>query len=140
MKKGQIFSKSYAGQLLRMRKIEEVGTLVDHIANEGFTSAKRVYEEFGIDFKTIKALRCCQPSVSGDTLGKFAYVIAFYLDLARKEAEGIKYIIDKEERLAEVHRLTEDFKAIYGIVATCVLEQIKQHKDLRQVVRQEQNS
>ena len=92
MKKGQIFSKSYAGQLLRMRKIEEVGTLVDHIANEGFTSAKRIYEEFGIDFKTIKALRCCQPSVSGDTLGKFAYVIAFYLDLARKEAEGIKYV------------------------------------------------
>ena len=134
MKKGQIFSKSYAGQLLRMRKIEEVGTLVDHIANEGFTSAKRIYEEFGIDFKTIKALRCCQPSVSGDTLGKFAYVIAFYLDLARKEAEGIKYIIDKEERL------TEAFKAIYGIEATCVLEQIKQHKDLRQVVRQEQNS
>lgn len=110
------------------------------IANEGFTSAKRIYEEFGIDFKTIKALRCCQPSVSGDTLGKFAYVIAFYLDLARKEAEGIKYIIDKEERLAEVHRLTEAFKAIYGIEATCVLEQIKQHKDLRQVVRQEQNS
>ena len=36
MKKGQIFSKSYAGQLLRMRKIEEVGTLVDHIANEGY--------------------------------------------------------------------------------------------------------
>ena len=34
----------------------------------------------------------------------------------------------------------DEYKAIYGIEATCVLEQIKQHKDLRQVVRQEQNS
>lgn len=134
MKKEQIFSKSYAGQLLRMRKIEEVGTLVDHIANEGLTSASRIREDFGIDFKTIKALRCCRASVSGDTLGKFAYVIAFYLEMALIEAEQIQFIADKEKRLGELHQLIEDYKSIYGIEATCVLELFKQHRDLREIL------
>lgn len=136
MKKEQIFSKTYAGQLLRIRKIEEVGTFVDHIANEGITSPKRINADFGIDFKTIRALRHCKPTVSADTLGKFAYAIAFYLEQARLEAENIRYVVDKDEKLSEINDLQETFKAIYGIEAACVIELIKKHKDLRDIVRQ----
>lgn len=135
MKKEQIFSKTYAGQLLKRRKIEEVGTLVDHIANEGITSPNRIYTDFGIDFKTIKALRTCKHSVSYDTLGKFAYVIAFYLEQELLAAENIKYVIDKDKKLSEILRLIDNFKAIYGIEATATLELIKLHKDLREIVR-----
>lgn len=135
MKKEQIFSKSYAGQLLKRRKIEEVGTLVDHIINEGITCPKRILEDFGIDYKTTKALRCCRSTVSNDTLGKFCYAIAFYLEEWNKHIEADTNIIKRREGLDSFNLLLDRYKSIYGIEATCVLELARKNYDLRSIVK-----
>ena len=71
-------------------------------------------------------------------------------EITDPDGEKSYFVFDKKHKswsyskdgdIRELFSFNEEaFKAIYGIEATCVLEQIKQHKDLRQVVRQEQNS
>ena len=58
-----------------------------------------------------------------------------YMSRSAIKSEDTKYILDKEEQLAEVHRLTEDYKSIYGIEATCVLELTRKNIDLRNIVK-----
>lgn len=139
MKKGQTFSKTYAGQIMRQRKIEEVGTLLDHILNEQWMSAKMVKMEFGIDYKTIKALRNRSFKVSGETLTKFCYVLAYYITQRKLNIDTqAKFLVCREERLTELSRVLEAYKSIYGIEATFCLELINnEQKDLREIVNYE---
>lgn len=126
--------------VLKERMSQEIGTLLNTFLDEGYMSKSLIKADFGIDYKTTADLLHAASSCSFGTMRKFAYVFAFYLHQAELEAKNIKYIVKHDEKMAEIHHNEEAFKAIYGIEATCVLEQIKQHKDLRQVVRQEQNS
>lgn len=139
MKKGQTFSKTYAGQIMRQRKIEEVGTLLDHILNEQWMSAKMIKMEFCIDYKTIKALRNRSAKVSGETLAKFCYVLAFYITQRKHDIETrTKFLVGRDERLAEHGKVLNHYKSIYGIEATFCLELIQQEqKDLREIVNYE---
>lgn len=135
MSKGRVYSKTYADTLMRERMVREVGAFADHFLNEELTTPTLVCQDFGIDFKTTKALRLAKTSVSFETLRKFCYVFAFYIDKKTKEAEQDKNLVRRKVRLEEYDKITEAFKAIYGFEATFVLELCDKHKDLREIFK-----
>ena len=139
MKTGRNYINSYADRLMRERMVGEAGAFLEHLMSVEVTSPKLIKQEFGIDYKTIKALRTANPSVSFETLRKFAYVFAFYLCQCRDSiANKQKWVNGKDEKLAKVDQLIDAYKAIYGVQATFCLELVwHQHKDLREIVSME---
>lgn len=121
--------------VLKERKAQEIGCLLNTFLDEGYMTKSLIKADFGIDYKTTADLLHAAPSCTFGTMRKFAYVFAFYISQAELEAEGIRYIVKKEEKLAEIRHNREAFKSIYGIDATATLELIKQHNDLREIVR-----
>lgn len=57
MSRGRAYNKTYADTLMRERMVKEVGAFADHFLNEELTTPKLICQDFGIDFKTTKALR-----------------------------------------------------------------------------------
>lgn len=142
MTKGRSYINSYADRIMRERMIEEVGMLLDHMMNEGWMTPKEVHMEFGVDPKTIAALRKKKSSVTYESIRKICYVIGYYLmkgeaDIKSKKRWGYNKEEEKTEELNRFNKLLEAYKAIYGMEATFVLELYKKKRDLRQVVKQE---
>ena len=138
MGKGRSYINSYADRIMREKVIEEVGTLLDHILNEGITTPKEIYMDFGVDHKTISALRKLKSTITFETIRKFGYVIAYYLQREYDAIEcGKKWTVHKDEDLEGIHMMKEAYKSYYGTLGTYALQMIKEKKDLRQVVKHE---
>lgn len=139
MKTGRNYINSYADRLMRVHMVGEVGAFLDHLVSEEVTCPKLIKQEFGIDYKTIKALRMGSESVSFETLRKFCYVFAFYLCQYKDAiANTQRWVNDKEEKIAKIDRLIHAYKDIYGMQAAFCLELvIHQHQDLRDIVNHE---
>ena len=140
MSRGRGYINTYADTLMRERLVKEVGAYADHFLGVGLAAPKRIHADFGIDFKTVKALRQGKGSVSFDTLRKFCYVFAFYLCKRREELElDERNILRRKDELKDLQRLLEAYKSIYGFQATFCLEQAA-HQDLREIVNYEKES
>ena len=79
MTKGRSYINSYADRIMRENMIEEVGTLLDLMMNEDMMTPKEIHMEFGVDPKTIAALRKKKTSITFESIRKFCYVIGYYL-------------------------------------------------------------
>ena len=123
--------------VLKERMAREIGAFLVTLFNKGYMSKSAVKADFGIDYKTTALLCSGAPSCTFGTMRKFAYVIAYYIHLAEVKAEGIKYKVDRDAEIANVHHERNSFIALYGIQASCVLDMADKNKDLRQVVRQD---
>ena len=79
MTKGRSYINFYADGIMRENMIEEVGTLLDLMMNEDMMTPKEIHMEFGVDPKTIAALRKKKTSVTFESIRKVCYVIGYYL-------------------------------------------------------------
>ena len=139
MSRAKGFVNTYADALMRERMVKEVGAYTDHFLNVELASPKSICVDFGIDFKTTKALRQGKITISHGTIRKFCYVFAYYLDRRQQELETQeRNILRKKERLAELQRLIDAYKDIYGFYASFCLELIHhEHRDLREIMKEE---
>ena len=141
MTKGRSYINSYADRIMRENMIEEVGTLLDLMMNEDMMTPKEIHMEFGVDPKTIAALRKKKTSITFESIRKFCYVIGYYLmkEEAARESK-VRWGRDKEQKkkdeMNEINKLKERYEKIYGMMASFV-EDLYKKKDLRQVVKNE---
>lgn len=142
MTKGRSYINSYADGIMRKNMIEEVGTLLDLMMNEDMMTPKEIHMEFGVDPKTIAALRKKKTSITFESIRKFCYVIGYYLmkEEAARERK-IRWGRDKEQKKKDemneiINKLKERYEKIYGMMASFV-EDLYKKKDLRQVVKNE---
>lgn len=141
MAKGRSYINSYADKIMREKMIEEVGTLLDLMMNEGFMTPKEIHMEFGVDPKTIAALRKKKTSVTFESLRKICYVMGYYLKREEAARESkVRWGRDKEKEkmneMNEINQLRERYEKIYGSLAVFVLD-LDKKRDLRQVVKNE---
>lgn len=141
MTKGRSYINSYADRIMRVHMIEEVGTLLDLMMNEDMMTLKEIHMEFGVDPKTIAALRKKKTTVTFESIRKICYVMGYYLkkeEAARvsKKRWGLDKEQEKTKEMNEINELIERYKAIYGMLASFVLD-LEKKRDLRQVVKNE---
>lgn len=114
MTKGRSYINSYADGIMRENMIEEVGTLLNLMMNEDMMTPKEIHMEFGVDPKTIAALRKEKTSVTFESIRKVCYVIGYYLmnEEAARERK-IRWGRDKEQKKKD--EISVDAKCCAGV-------------------------
>lgn len=137
MAQGRGYMNSYADGYMRDKVVKEVGTLLDHMIEEDITTPKLIKMEFGFSYDTIRDLRRNNSSISFETIRKFCYAIGYYLSSEIQAVEDCKkYVREREARLTMLNEMKENYKKIYGMQATVVLNLIHKGKDLVAFVKQ----
>lgn len=100
------------------------------------TTRTLIKQEFGIDYKTIAKLVDGGKPIATVTILKLSYVIPHYLHLEKLKLEKLDSAASEvEKRMDILNDLDRKYRALYGFLATFVLQQIKNKEDLRQMVK-----
>lgn len=130
------FQNSFAERRIREAECEELAPLLELMLEKNITSRKLIKMDFGIDYKTIKNMIERKNKAKPLTIRKFNYVIAYYLNEEKKALaklnEWDENKLDREKTFAY---LCEEYKAFYGVQATCAFRLIKEGYDLSKIVK-----
>lgn len=115
---------------------KELAPLLGLMLARKITTRTLIKREFGIDYKTIAKLVDAGQTVTTVTILKLGYVIAHYLHLEKLKLEKLDSAASEvEKRMDILNDLDRKYRALYGFLATFVLQQIKNKEDLRQMVK-----
>ena len=110
----------------------ELRPLVNSMLQKDIVTRKQLKKEFHIDYKTVRKLVVEGVKISMDSIFKFNYAIAYYLNEEKKKqkSKANKEKVD-EVHVSEVEKLDKGYRNLYGIQATIVDELIAKGIDLR---------
>lgn len=110
----------------------ELRPLVNSMLQKDIVTRKQLKKEFHIDYKTVRKLVVEGVKISMDSILKFNYAIAYYLNEEQKKlkSKANKEKVD-EVYVSEVKELDRGYRKLYGIQATIVDELIAKGVDLR---------
>lgn len=110
----------------------ELRLLVNSMLQKDIVTRKQLKKEFHIDYKTVRKLVVEGAKISMDSILKFNYAIAYYLNEEQKKlkSKANKEKVD-EVYVSEVKELDRGYRKLYGIQATIVDELIAKGVDLR---------
>jgi len=115
---------------------KELAPLLGLMLARKITTRTLIKQEFGIDYKTIAKLVDGGKPVATVTILKLSYVIPHYLHLEKLKLEKLDSAASEvEKRMDILNDLDRKYRALYGFLATFVLQQIKNKEDLRQMVK-----
>ena len=115
---------------------KELAPLLGLMLARKITTRTLIKQEFGIDYKTIAKLVDGGKPVATVTNLKLSYVIPHYLHLEKLKLEKLDSAASEvEKRMDILNDLDRKYRALYGFLATFVLQQIKNKEDLRQMVK-----
>ena len=118
---------------------KELAPLLGLMLTRKITTRTLIKREFGIDYKTIAKLVDGGKPVATVTILKLSYVIPHYLHLEKLKLEKLDSAASEvEKRMDILNDLDRKYRALYGFLATFVLQQIKDNEDLRQMVKPKQ--
>lgn len=115
---------------------KELAPLLGLMLARKITTRTLIKQEFGIDYKTIAKLVDGGKPIATVTILKLSYVIPHYLHLEKLKLEKLDSAASEvEKRMDILNDLDRKYRALYGFLATFVLQQIKNKEDLRQMVK-----
>lgn len=115
---------------------KELAPLLGLMLARKITTRTLIKKEFGIDYKTIAKLVDGGKPIATVTILKLSYVIPHYLHLEKLKLEKLDSAASEvEKRMDILNDLDRKYRALYGFLATFVLQQIKNKEDLRQMVK-----
>ena len=118
---------------------KELAPLLGLMLARKITTRTLIKQEFGIDYKTIAKLVDGGKPIATVTILKLSYVIPHYLHLEKLKLEKLDSAASEvEKRMDILNDLDRKYRALYGFLATFVLQQIKNKEDLRQMVKPKQ--
>lgn len=131
------FQDSFAERRMIEAKRKELAPLLELMFDKKITSRKLIKMDFDIDYKTVQNIVERRNNTLPMTISKFNYVIAYYLNKEKIALEKLKeWDKDKMERQQQFDCICEEYKAYYGVRATCAFQLIKEGYDLRQIIKQ----
>lgn len=115
---------------------KELAPLLGLMLARKITTRTLIKQEFGIDYKTIAKLVDGGKPIATVTILKLSYVIPHYLHLEKLKLEKLDSAASEVEKRMDILKdLDRKYRALYGFLATFVLQQIKNKEDLRQMVK-----
>lgn len=112
----------------------ELRPLVNSMLQKDIVTRKQLKKEFHIDYKTVRKLVVEGAKISMDSILKFNYAIAYYLNEEQKKlkSKANKEKVD-EVYVSEVKELDRGYRKLYGKQATIVDDLIDKGVDLRKL-------
>lgn len=139
MVKKKNFIYSPANKRMEEEMSKELVPLLGLMLTRKITTRTLIKREFGIDYKTIAKLVDGGKPIATVTILKLSYVIPHYLHLEKLKLEKLDSAASEvEKRMDILNDLDRKYRALYGFLATFVLQQIKDNEDLRQMVKPKQ--
>lgn len=136
MVKNNNFIYSPANKRMEEEMSKELAPLLGLMLARKITTRTLIKQEFGIDYKTIAKLVDGGKPIATVTILKLSYVIPHYLHLEKLKLEKLDSAASEvEKRMDILNDLDRKYRALYGFLATFVLQQIKNKEDLRQMVK-----
>lgn len=136
MVKKKKFIYSPANKRMEEEMSKELAPLLGLMLARKITTRTLIKKEFGIDYKTIAKLVDGGKPIATVTILKLSYVIPHYLHLEKLKLEKLDFAASEvEKRMDILNDLDRKYRALYGFLATFVLQQIKNKEDLRQMVK-----
>lgn len=136
MVKNNNFIYSPANKRMEEEMSKELAPLLGLMLARKITTRTLIKKEFGIDYKTIAKLVDGGKPIATVTILKLSYVIPHYLHLEKLKLEKLDSAASEvEKRMDILNDLDRKYRALYGFLATFVLQQIKNKEDLRQMVK-----
>lgn len=136
MVKNNNFIYSPANKRMEEEMSKEFAPLLGLMLARKITTRTLIKKEFGIDYKTIAKLVDGGKPIATVTILKLSYVIPHYLHLEKLKLEKLDSAASEvEKRMDILNDLDRKYRALYGFLATFVLQQIKNKEDLRQMVK-----
>ena len=130
------FIYSPANKRMEEEMSKELAPLLGLMLARKITTRTLIKQEFGIDYKTIAKLVDGGKPIATVTILKLSYVIPHYLHLEKLKLEKLDSAASEvEKRMDILNDLDRKYRALYGFLATFVLQQIKNKEDLRQMVK-----
>lgn len=136
MVKKKNFIYSPVNKSMEEEMSKELAPLLGLMLARKITTRTLIKQEFGIDYKTIAKLVDGGKPIATVTILKLSYVIPHYLHLEKLKLEKLDSAASEvEKRMDILNDLDRKYRALYGFLATFVLQQIKNKEDLRQMVK-----